>query len=637
MNFAIDVFIFSFFELFFLVFPGIILIYFIKMKIRTKSNILYASTPIFSIGINYFCVWTLNKIGIFLPWKFVALIYIFSALIFIYIQRKNLRFKVSQNSIFICLTLVLVYLVNLFAWWRGLSNFSWLAPNADGFAHNLYAARMLFENSVLNKDVFVQSPLIHNASEFSYFYFYPLAWHAHVALLSGATNLTIPFVTLTSSIFIWPVCASIGIYAVSKKLFDNWLAIGALGSFAAVTVPIFPGVPMSWGAMPSVIGIALLFPIVALALEESEHKKEFTLNLIVLIFSCIFLFFIHSSEAVTSIIFVAATIFIKFFRQNQFLGKYKHKLILFAFICISLFLKSKTFISTAISEQSSDLKSQLGGADRGFNETLGSLFTLSIRVPRTQIMFGILALVGFMLIVKKSKNLIFNFFIFETFVIYILSGANTFPLEKLRILTIPWYGSYERTAWTLVPLMCLLVALGIVEVFLSKVKDKTMSGFSLGLAALIIFIFQFQYGLKDSIAQFRLGATENQIAGVGSGKLFDRLKREYPKESIWLNEKGDGSTYGYMYENLNVTNGPFDRSGMYSDGISRILETMNVCESSSRKLIMENNLAGVILGTRRFAWEAPRWTEESISKLKGFEFIERSSDLFALKIDFEKC
>jgi hypothetical protein len=185
--------------------------------------------------------------------------------------------------------------------------------------------------------------------------------------------------------------------------------------------------------------------------------------------------------------------------------------------------------------------------------------------------------------------------------------------------------------------MCLLFALGIVEVFLSRVKVKTLSSFLLGLAALIIFTFQFQYGLKDSISQFRLGATENQIAGVGSEKLFDRLKSEYSNESVWLNEKGDGSTYGYMYKNLNVTNGPFDKSGMYSDEVSKILETMNVCESSSRKLIVENNIAGVILGTRRFAWEAPRWTEESITKLKGYEFIERSSDLFALKIDFEKC
>ena len=153
--------------------------------------------------------------------------------------------------------------------------------------------------------------------------------------------------------------------------------------------------------------------------------------------------------------------------------------------------------------------------------------------------------------------------------IYLVSGANTWPLEKMRILTIPWYASYERTSWQLVPIVSLVAAIpiGIIAHKVFSTRFSLRSSVMCTALALTITI-QTVAGIQGQSEQIRKGLQQNQIAGPGSRALFEKAKSIQDSDSYFLTVRGDGSAYAYMFNDVAVSNGPYDKNGLPSESLA---------------------------------------------------------------------
>jgi hypothetical protein len=398
------------------------------------------------------------------------------------------------------------------------------------------------------------------------------------------------------------------------------------------TIPLMPGVPMTWGAMASVVGIAII-PSILLAVTFLWDDFSYT-HLVFSMFLIGGLFFVHPPEA------VYLGILLGFITMAQFFLRSESKRKMFALSGIVAVIFALFLFRNQIATQIELLSTLLGGADRSINETLGSILTMSINTSSNQLVLGVLFIWGIYFLKSVSSSKLVGVSLLLAVLIYLVSGSNTWPLEKLRILTLPWYASYERTAWQLVPIVSLIAAIPIA-IMVHKVVNTRLSikNFVIGAFLVLTITIQTIAGIQGQSEMMRKGLQQNQIAGPGSRDLFNKAKSIQDDDSYFLTVSGDGSAYAYMFNNVAVSNGAYDKNGLTSESLKEVSSSLGrICEIKGiEQLIASNNLSGVIVGSRRYAWETAPYSRNQILSFKGFDTVTTSEDLVLLKFNLDKC
>ncbi len=612
-------------------FPGMAFFSTFKNRFGLSTLSTLSVIPITSIGITYVLVYLLNSVGLYFDLKFIFLILIFTSILWT-LKQNVFALSKWKNEIFLVFPFI-TFIYTFFVWWAGYSGYNWIAPNSDGYNHNLYLSRILDLHSVIGSHVFTNSPLDYSYAKSTDFFFYPIGWHSAIAPAADLLGVPAPTMTLSSTLIMWAFVLPLGLIAISKLWFKSYQLVGPASAFLSQTIPLVPGVPMTWGAMPSVVGVALMPSILVLS---SHFWRESTASMTGLNLAAITtLFFVHPPEAATNGIFFA------FLFTYKIIYKKRRQLTRFAWLCL-LPLAVVFWNWEKISIQVSVMKSLMGGNDRTTNETLGTFLNLSINTTKNQFVFGILVAIGFYFLKTYKKNNLPILFLLLTSTIYFISGSNSWPLEGLRIFTIPWYASYERAAWQLVPILSLIGSLPIVASITGLGKRSFDAVFAIGAFMIsLVVLAQTSSGAKANLEIIRKGIQENQIAGPGSRSLFTVAKRltDNEKGSLLIGNRGDGSAYAYMFENVPISNGAFGANGLPSSQIGVVLENIdNVCSINNlSQILSEEKVAGVILGVRRYAWETAYFSKPIIKSFEGTTVIAESEDLILLLIEEEKC
>jgi len=228
--------------------------------------------------------------------------------------------------------------------------------------------------------------------------------------------------------------------------------------------------------------------------------------------------------------------------------------------------------------------------------------------------------------------------VLSIFAVYLVSGANGAPFVHLRRLTSPWYGSYERTAWVAVPFLVLLAALPISGLLL-RGRQRDLAGSASLVGASVLMIVLAWQGGNATLTQLRKGVAENQVAGPGSERVFQRAEALASGDGLILSQQGDGSLYAFMYDGVHVTNGGYDRDGHPSPSLSAVLSGVrDLCGVSSVASTLEQeHVRGFLFGTRQIAWGPPQWSEDELRHLPGTAVVAQSRDLFLLRPDLDRC
>ena len=590
----------------------------------------FALTPIFSIGINYFLLQVLNYAGLKIDLKFIAAIQVLVTLLasFLIFRRNKPTIKILKRGFLSVAVVVPATILGIAIWQRAYSGFVFLAANQDAFNHNKWIYRIASTGSALTKDAFIASPFQELGVGSG---FYPLAWHSWVAVWSSSTGLTVPVASLMSVILIWTVILPLGLVALAQMWAPKVQYLGLVAAVLSQVYPLVPGVPMTWGSMTSVVGIAFLPASLAAGVCMLRGTQKIVLFVLLIVPAT--LFFIHTPEAISLLVLLTAVAISE-------LRNFSRQVLRAVLLGLASFVVPLLFIfRDTIFTDSSSKRNLWGAAHPSWEIALGSFFMMNINAQIGFTILTILFVIGLLTSssFENEKWLILG--VFFLFLVYLTSGANSGILSHFRVLTTPWYASYERTLWVVVPFAALVSAYPLAKILPFNLRF----GFAVKTCSLIVFCLAGTLIIREAVAptisKIRSGPAVSAFIGQGDLDVIEDLDGVLGREKIAISFNADGSTYGYMYKGLKVTSGyPLNYEGMPSDELSTIYQNIgDLCSSEISKDAFSLEKVGAVVFAKRGVWGQTIWTDSEIRKLKGLKIISTGEFLVLTVPDFAKC
>jgi hypothetical protein len=599
--------------------------------------------PVMSMVINFLTLLALNILGIGVDLQVYGVVVTIAAGAMLLWDRGWLK---CGRQIGINLAIGTVVLAVAFVVWRrAFSGFLWHASNQDGSFHNLWVRRMVDTGSILWSDFWVQSPLAltgggtEGLAGFLASANYPQAWHASVAVASAITGAPVPLATWFSTLLLWSVGLTFGLIAITRIWARSKPYLGGLAAIVAQFSPQVPGVPMTWGTMPSVIGVALLPAGLAAFMQAGRSRTVASVGVagIALFGAAI----IHPPEAATLLV-VGTTIVVmdSFARRRPIRGFIVAGIggafAIGGYLAVKV-AKPDLFATLAEQKGRYELRQGLENALSMSVQTCDhALRPYTCHIDRGVIVFLV---IGIAISLVSRANLALLAGLAMGIFIFLSAAAVNGTFLAFRPYTFPWYASYERTAWVLVPLISLFIAYPISQALWYRHRHRSVIGL---LVVIIACAYGGYYIVREAprtIQQLRAGPVENQLAYPGAPELFWRIKKSLKPGDIVLSPMSEGGVYAYSYEGVPVTNGFTEQEGKPSDVTYRVLtEPESICAKPElRSYMRAHQMAGILIGTQGTAWGGQVRTPELLDDVRGWRVADKGGELWYLVPDASTC
>jgi IS1 family transposase len=612
---------------FFLLIPGLPMAVFIGQRL-SRPHLCLALAPFLSISANFVLLYSLNFIGIRPSFSFYALVLGVGSLVVLVRNSQEVLLALKAN-LFPMAAVLPAAAISFYLWATSFSEYNFVAANQDSFNHNLWIARIAQVHSVMASDSFVGSPLQGLGTGTG---FYPFSWHSAVAVAHSVGAVPIPILSLATTIILWAVALPLGLAALATEIAPRMKFLGLVAGVLVQLFPLVPGVPMSWGSMTSTIGISFL-PIGFLLVMIAFERRDVFASLLAM-FAFVSLIFIHTPAAATLGVLTVSAF-------PAYLRRFNTRLLVkFALAALASMIPILILFRSYIFDDRDDIKMLWGAVFPFWDSAIGAFVTSSVNVPNAPVILSLLFFlgIGFVAYLRITPALLLG--TFGIFVIYLISGAPSGVLNDLRIITTPWYASYERTAWVAVPFIALIAAFPICALFESTSKTDRLQK-TVGIAvALLLVAGVVRQQVDATTTQLSKGPLLSEVIGKRDRPLLQRLKSTLKDDEIVYSFANDGSTYAFMYEGILVTAGKtYNRDGENSV----LLEALNnnigsICESSqAQEAIKSEKIAAFIFGGRLLGWGPPGWQKKDIEALGGLRLVDSGQYLYVAVPDLSNC
>jgi hypothetical protein len=616
------------FAFYFLFVPGLPLAFLFARRSQNWAYVL-ALSPLFSIGINYFALYCLNYLGFGLKvgLSYYAVMFILiTVFTFLFLVRPK-RFEFVSWLVSLVHTLPAT-LIGILVWTHAYKGFLFQAPNQDGLNHNKWIARIVQTDSVLLSDSFVGSPLYGLGKGTG---FYPMAWHSLVAIGSEVAKLAVPTASLLSVLLVWVIVLPSALNALAKHWAPDLFSLGIIAGIFVQMYPLTPGMPMSWGSMTSAIGIGLLTSALCVGIVAVDNPDRLGISGFLL--AAASMFFIHTPEAASLVVLMISLIAVQRDRLSRNL-----KVLIASTFAISILLVGFIFSDVIFNDYDS-LRSMFGAPQPIWEKAIGQFFTLDVNLTSSYMLLPLLFIVG---LVWASYEMSQRWFVIGTLslgFVYLVSGASASPLSDIRFLTAPWYASYERTLWILVPFAALVSAFPIAKLLEKKNGSFLLHTLPLQICAVLLLAQIAEEQIPTAVRQLRSGPERNALLGKDDLRVIEESKKFISTGQIAVSWGNTGSTYPYMYEQIPVTaGGEIGYTGELSKGLYYIYTNIaNICGSpAARKAFVTEKVGVVYFGTNA-EWGETVWTESEVRRLKGLKIVSSGEKLLATVPDLSTC
>lgn len=615
----------AFLAYFFLI-PGLPLA---VISARRTSNwpLVLALSPLFSIGGNYVTLSLLNLFGIrpdLTLFAGVVTVLCLAGLVGL-VQPTIREFRQILLSV---LHVLPGSALGTFLWIRAYQGYAFVAANQDAVNHNKWIARVLVTHSALPRDSYVSSPLQKLGAGTG---FYPMAWHSAVAVGSSVSDLLVPEASLLSVIALWVFVLPFGLLALAHILSKEIVFAGAIAGLLVQMYALAPGVPMSWGSMTSVAGIALLPSSLAVGVLTVKYGGRFWTLLF--IGTITVLFFVHTPEAATLIVMIVGAVLAGSFPVGK-------KILMFAVVaCLAFGIPLLIIFRSTIFGGWSDFESLYGAVQPNWDLAFERFFRLNVNVVVTSSTLAALFIYGLVQTLQSKEQRWIVSGVLATLVIYLISGAPNGILNDLRFLTTPWYASYERTLWVVVPFAALISAMPIAKLFENSQKLSRSKSFVPLSAGVLILILVMTTQIKPTLNQIRSAPERTAMLGPRDVEVM-RESRQYIKDDeIALSWAGDGSAYPFSYFQILLTSGQtLDRTGEINPQIVSIYSSIaDLCGNPIALDAMTSNKIAVVYFSTTSAWGGLIWTESEVRRLRGLRVVGAGEKIIVTVPDRSTC
>lgn len=574
----------------------------------------------------------LNRLGLFPEPSFILIPFGIGLLIFI-TRKRTVNWPEAFRSWFGLLSSSSpAIFIGAFVWFKAFESVPFIAPNQDGFHHNLWIRRAMELNSFRSQDLKVDSPLTQVGMGNG---IYPFGWHTSVGSWAPLAPIAPPMFALLTVAILWVVFLPFGISVAMKE----WLRDSPLplipATITATTfvqvIPILPGVPLSWGSMTSIIGISFL-PFILAEIGDLSKSKTF-LYFFYLGLLLLGVVVVHPPEAATAFTFFGLMILAKIRSFSP-----KSIAILSGIGLLGVGVAAYTyrgFLTSGIDY----VRQYWGAAFPDPTWAVGSFFSLSIRAPGTGMAIAVLFISGIIVASKQLHSSVPMYALITCLGPYLLSGGSTEPLATLRILSMPWYASYERTLWITVPFAAMFAGVAISRVW-SLIERPSIGKMTSHIAALVLFVLFVNHQLPQAISQMREGVVQSMVVFEDDEEVYQIAHRLLEDGKVIFAPGQDGGSYGYMFKGLPITfNEPLDLNGTPDDYIATLGSTWkNICALESNvldEIILR--VGGILVSERAIPWGTPGTSKFEIMNLGGYDVRATGNSVFYLEINRNEC
>lgn len=606
--------------------PGLPLALHLARK-ATNWRLVLALAPVISVGANFLLLFALNTVGVRpnLVVFGVLLIVATAALIVRGGVPHMDELKIIGRETTPILPAVLIGAV---IWRQAFHGYLLLAPNQDAINHNRWIARIAEIGSTLTTDAMVDSPLQRLGTGSG---FYPLAWHADVAIGSQMSALAVPTASLISVVVFWIVVLPAGLSAVAKVWSPSTRHLGAVAAMLVQLYPLVPGVPMSWGSMTSCVGIALLpAGVITSAYMLIESSRVWV---IVAVSTAATIFFVHTPEAAT----LAVLVLVQFLTIGS--ERLRKNLLRIALGVAVFALPALWIFRGYIFGEGNGLRSLFGAPEPSWERALGIFFAVDVNTTLGFSILAFLFIVGLLTAASDTRDRWVPYGALALGAVYLVSGSGSGFPSSFRILTAPWYASYERTLWVVVPFAALISAYAIARLLPANMGGGALKKAVFGsVAATLLFVVAFQQ-VRPAINQIRSGPARSAMIGAHDLDLMQQARELLQDGEIALSFGADGTIYPYVYEGIQVTGGTsLGHDGSPSAYVATIIANLdNLCSSAPARAAFEQEHVTEVFLAKRGVWGETLWTDADARDLAGLDVV-RSGDLLILLVpDFDEC
>lgn len=597
-----------------------------------KYDAALVSSPLISILLTFVSGNLLNRLGFF-PEPSHLLIPIGILLSILIIRKKIVIWsEICRNCWGLFSASGPAIFIGAFVWIKTFDSIPFLAPNQDAFHHTLWIRRAMDFNSFRSQDLKVDSPLAQLGAGSG---IYPFGWHTSVGSWAPLAPVSPPTFALLTVAFLWVVFLPFGISMAMRE----WLRGSTIpvlpATIAATTfvqvIPVLPGVPLSWGSMTTIIGISFL-PFVLAEIGDLRKGKSFS-HVLYLGLLLLGLVVVHPPEAATAFTFFGLFFITKI---RSFTPTTSAIVCGFGLTVVGVAAYTyRGFLTSGIDY----VRQYWGAAFPDPTWALGSFFSLSIRVPGTGMAIAILFISGLIVIAKYANSFVPIAAFTTCFGTYLLSGGSSEPLSTLRILSMPWYASYERTLWVTVPFAAMFAGVAVAKVWSFLERPVVGKLASRAVALLLFFVFT-SHQIPQAIRQMRDGVIQSMVVFNGDEEAYKVARQNLDEGKVVFALGQDGGSYGYMFEGLPITFGePLDINGIADDYIATLqIKWREIC-SLDRSILEEISarVSGILLSERSIPWGTPGISKFEILNIKGYSVVYTGNTVSYLEIDVGKC
>lgn len=424
------------------------------------------------------------------------------------------------------------------SWVLGIRGLGSTPPYTDSSNHGLMAAQVATHESLDPGTVLGSDPgAVATPGETAY---YPLALHGEVALAHRVFGIGFAdgllAATLLFSVFVLPL----GLFLAVRRLVpDNPLLAGVAGLLGA-TIGFFPVLPLSFGGLPLVIGLAMV-PAVAVAAGRYLTGAGSLPDAAIVAFGAVGILATHTSEIPLLALFVGPVLAEAVLRRRVRMVTLVRRVAILTAACALLTAPTLPLIAGGTAERS--------GIDEGRTASLGSaLGALRAVVGEGGAdVVAILALVGLGLCLWRRQHLPV---VATTAIILVLYAVASGVHGPLRAITVPWYQHPGRIAMNLVLLIPFFAALALVELgpaLWSWGRERADGP----VPAVVVAVALAVAGSSTGAANMRTLFHERVVVDADAKAAFAYLKTVVqPGERVLNDANTDGSMWMYPFSGV---------------------------------------------------------------------------------------
>ncbi|MDQ1493110.1 MAG: D-galactosaminyltransferase [Actinomycetota bacterium] len=458
-------------------------------------------------------------------------------------RRSRLRRPLDPSAIPRTAALLLAGGIALSAmsWVLGIHGLGTTPPYTDSVNHGLMAAQVADRES-LDPGRVLGSDASDSAAETHETAYYPLAIHGNVALANGLFGIGFADGLLAVTFLFAVVVLPTGLFLATRALIPGSNTTAGFAALLGATTGFFPLLPMSFGGLPLVVGLAMV-PAVAVTLAAYFSGRDTIGAAAIGVLGAVGILGTHTSELPLLAIFVACMALESLLRGRQSVTDLLRR----ATVAGALFL-----LLVAPS-----LQSVVGGTTErsGINEGRPASVVEALADLRGIVGQGggdlllVAATVGIAISIRRRRHAAMLGALGCNLALFLIASCVQGPL---RALTVPWYQHPGRIALNLALVIPFFAAVALVDLAPAVARrlerarpvDDLIPALAVGLAMAVA-------GFAVGTSGLRTLFHDRVVVGQDAKAAFTFLKAHVPRGERVLNDANtDGSMWMYAFDGV---------------------------------------------------------------------------------------